>query len=100
MAQHSQQCRGAAVRAAELLHPRPVNPFLVPRAAPEEASFYDTALAWADTNTPFAAHHRRCQVWIDGGDRYLFPTDELGGSRQNWFSLPIVLGLRNATRAD
>jgi hypothetical protein len=25
----------------------------VPRAAPEEASFYDTALAWADTNTPF-----------------------------------------------
>src|SRR5271169_1301256 len=29
-----------------------------------------------------SAHLQRYQVWIDGGDRYLFPADEIGGTRQ------------------
>src|SRR5262249_2753379 len=29
-----------------------------------------------------ATHQRGCQGWIDRGDRYLFPADELGRSRQ------------------
>src|SRR6516225_10494765 len=35
---------------------------------------------------PLSAHRRRCQVCTDVGDRYLFPTDELGGSRQLVFT--------------
>ena len=72
-------------------------PFRVPRAAPEGVSFYDTALALADPNTPFmpiiAAVKSGLMVVIGISSQQMNSAEI-----DNWFSLPIVLGLRNATR--
>ena len=37
---------------------------------------------WGGHKHTLSAHRCRCQGWIDVGEHYLFPTDELGGSRQ------------------
>ena len=49
-----------------------------------------TFVAGADTNTPFLPICAVRQAWIDGGDRYLFPTDELGGGRQLVFIADVA----------
>jgi hypothetical protein len=66
-------------------------PFLVPRAAPEEVSFYNTALALADPSTPLmpiiAAVKSGLMVVIGTSFKQMNSTEV-----DNWFSLPIVLG--------
>jgi hypothetical protein len=79
--------------------PAPGNPVSSAARGTQQASFYDTALAWADTNTPFlpiiAVVKSGLMVVIGTSSQQMNSVEV-----DNWFSLPIVLGLRNATRAD
>jgi hypothetical protein len=85
-------CRNIASNAEALLFGQPK--FFTPRLVPGSGAARGTRrrqllrhnARLGGPKHALYAHHRRCQVWIDGGDRYLFPTDELGRSRQLVFA--------------